>query len=157
MIFVFKVYIYIFTYLIIKDEFKHKTLYKVFTACFSIKILFLLYCYIYFFISDGLVKYANLTIFGFVILLVAILMSFFWFSLRDVIIELIICCVEMIFFHIGINVARCKESLRKTFLWNTLNIEVFEWIIILYPAMIGTYFLLIIVTFGAFYFVMKDI
>jgi hypothetical protein len=157
MIIAFKVYIYALTYFIIKYEIKHKTLYKVFMACFSIKILFLLYCYIYFFISDGLVKYANLTIFGFVILLLAGLISFFWFSLRDVIIELIICSVQMILLHIGINVARCKESLRKTVIWNTLNIEVFEWTIILYPAMIGTYIILIIVTFGIFYFVMKDI
>ena len=63
----------------------------------------------------------------------------------------------MILLHIGINVARCKKSLRKTVIWNTLNIEVFEWTIILYPAMIGTYIILIIVTFGIFYFVMKDI
>ena len=154
--FLFKSFIYFILFLILKDVIENEEPNKIFIAFLSIKIVYLLYFSIYFFVRDGLIHYGFLTIFGIMIMCISVLISLFFFSLKDVIILFIICSVEMFFFHLGINIARYKKCLQEKKLWNTLNIEFFEWTIILFPAMIGTFFVLTIATFGIFYFVMKD-
>ena len=149
---VFKLDIYYFYYLALKEMLQNKEMNKLFFGSLIVKNVFLSYCSLYFFIYDGLVDYTTLTIFGFLILLPAGLISLFWFSLKDVGIELILGFIEIIAFHLGIYIARCKELLFNKKAWNTLVIEVFELSLILYPAMYGTFFLLGIVSFGAFFF-----
>lgn len=154
---IFKLDIYYLYYLALKEMLQNKEMNKLFFVSLIVKNVFLSYCSLYFFICDGLVNYTTLTLFGFVFLLVAGLISLFWFSLKDVGIELILGFIEIIAFHLGIYIARCKELLCNKKAWNTLVIEVFELSLILYPAMYGTFFLLGIVSFGAFFFIIcKD-
>ena len=142
-------YLYLFIILVnvIQDEYPN----KIFYGYFSIENVFLLYCAIYFCVRDGLISYATLTLFGIAILTLSILFSMIGLFLKDVLILLIMCVVAMIFFHLGINIARCKGALLKNKkLWNTLSIEVFQLTIILFPTMIATFVTLIFITIGYF-------
>ena len=111
--FTLKIIIYHILFLIIKYKFQNEKPNNILISFFSFKIIFLLYCTFYFFTRDGLINYAILTIFGIAILLATGLISPLWFSLKDVGIELILCSVRMICFHMGINITRCKKSLQK--------------------------------------------
>lgn len=151
-----KSFLYIFLYLLLEKIILDPKPNKVFIGYFAVKNVFLIYCTIYLFIRDGLICYSTLTIFGIVILIISALISMTYLFLKDVLIQFIMNVVEMIFFHIGMNVARCKEALFKNKkLWNTLSIEVFHLTLILFPAMIGTFFTLICLTFGSFIFILR--
>ena len=140
-------YLFIVLVNVIQDEYPN----KIFYWYISIINIFLLYCAIYFYVRDGLISYATLTLFGIAILTLSILFSMIGLFLKDVLILLIMCVVAMIFFHLGINLARCKDALLKNKkLWNTLSIEVFQLTIILFPTMIATFFVLIAISIGYF-------
>ena len=140
-------YLFIVLVNVIQDEYPN----KIFYWYISIINIFLLYCAIYFYVRDGLISYATLTLFGIAILTLSILFSMIGLFLKDVLILLIMCVVAMIFFHLGINLARCKDALLKNKkLWNTLSIEVFQLTIILFPTMIATFFMLIVISIGYF-------
>ena len=144
-----KFFMYIILYLILQDTILDPKPGNVFIGFFAVKNVFLIYCTVYFFARDGLISYVTLTFFGIVILIISALISMIYLFLKDVLIQFIMSVVGMIFFHIGMNVARCKEALfvnKK--LWNTLSIEVFQLTVILFPAMIITIIVLICLTFG---------
>lgn len=48
---------------------------EIFYGYFSVENVFLLYCAIYFYVRDGLISYATLTLFGIAILTLSILFS----------------------------------------------------------------------------------
>ena len=148
-LFMLKSLMYIILYLILQDTILDPKPGNVFIGFFAVKNVFLIYCTVYFFVRDGLISYVTLTLFGIAILIISAFISMIYLFLKDVLIQFIMSVVGMIFFHIGINVARCKNALfvnKK--LWNTLSIEVFQLTIILFPAMITTIFVLICLTFG---------
>ena len=138
----FKEYLYFFLILAIGG--------KIFMAAFIIKITYLIYFCSYLNIYDGLIHYGILSLFGFMILCIGVLISLNWLSLKEAGIELIISCVEMIFIHLGIFIGMKKQAFTQSGLWNALNLVVFDMIVILFPAFIGTIFVLICITFGAF-------
>ena len=151
LVFALKLYIYYFYYLAVKEILQNEEMNKLFIVSLIVKNVFLSYCSFYFFKFDGVVNYTTLTLCGFLYLLAGGLISLFWFSLKDVVIELILSFIEIITFHIGFNITRCKKLLDKKAEWNILVIEVFELSLILYPAMYAAIFVLGIVTFGAFF------
>ena len=154
--FLFKSFIYFMLFLILKDVIENEEPNKIFIAFLSIKIVYLLYFSIYFFVRDGLIHYGILTVFGIVIMGISVSISLLGLSLKDVRIVLIICSVEMFFIHLRIIIPRKKISLLKDKnLWNTLNIEVFEWILILFPALIMLIIVLVSITFGGFIYYLR--
>ena len=156
-IFIFKLDFYYLYYLAVKEMLQNTEMNKIFFVSLIVKNIFLSYCSLYFFIHDGLVNYTTLTLFGFVFVFAAGLISLFWFSLKDVGIEIILGFIEIIAFHIGLYIAKSKKLLCKKKAWNTLVIEVFELSLILYPAMYATFFVLGIASFGAFFCILcKD-
>ena len=150
-LFIFKALMYHILFLILVNTIKDESPGKIFMWFLATKNVFLVYCTVYLFARNGLISYATLTIFGIVILIISTLFSMITLYLKDVLIQFIMGVVGMIFFHLGINIARCKEALLKNKkAWNTLSIEVFELSLILFPAMIGTVIVLISITFGYF-------
>ncbi len=129
----FKGIIYFLIYLLIKEGFKNENACDIFIGCFSFKMGFLLFCSFYFMIREGCVNYIYIFLIGIFLALIVSLIIFFCFSLLEFEIELIICCVQIILFNIGITVSSAKNSLLDNILWNTLNVEIYKLCIILYP------------------------
>ena len=134
--------------MIIKSGFHTENTFKILGNSFFYKAIFLLYCIIYFNYRDGLIHYLNIIIFGIVELLIMGLISLKWFNLKNVIIELILCAIEMIRFHIAIFLVKYKKTLINSKIWNTLNFEVFSLAIFLYPIFACIIAYLTIITFG---------
>ena len=150
-LFIFKAFMYYFLYLILLYTIQAESPVKIFIWFFTIKNTFLIYCAVYLFARNGLISYATLTIFGIVILIISTLFSMITLNLKDVLIQFIMGVVGMLFFHLGIILARYKEALfENKNSWNTLSIEVFELTLILFPALIGAITTLLFVTFGLF-------
>ena len=147
-IIIFKIFLYLIIYLIIKSGFHTENTFKILGNSFFYKAIFLLYCIIYFNYRDGLIHYLNIIIFGIVELLIMGLISLKWFNLKNVIIELILCAIEMIRFHIAIFLVKYKKTLINSKIWNTLNFEVFSLAIFLYPIFACIIAYLTILTFG---------
>ena len=87
--------------------------------------------------------------FGIVELLIVDLISLYWFPLKIIEIELILCSIEFIRFHIGIYIVKMNQSLvNNSKLWNTLNFEVFSMAVYFFPIYSGIMIFLTIMTFG---------
>ena len=71
--------------------------------------------------------------FGIVELLIVDLISLYWFPLKIIEIELILCSIEFIRFHIGIYIVKKNQSIvNNSKLWNTLNFEAFSMAILFF-------------------------
>lgn len=147
-ILLFKILIYFYIFLILSGGFHIENTNKILSASFFYKTIFYLYCWFYFFYRDGAINYQNVINFGITELLIICLISLYWFPLKLIEIELILCSIELIRFHIGIYIVeRYKTLVKDSKLWNTFVFEVFSMAIIFFPIYSGVMIYLTLMTF----------
>ena len=155
-ILLFKIYIYFYLFLILNEGFHIENANKILSVSCSYKVIFYLYCWFYFFYRDGAINYQKVINFGITELLIVCLISLYWFPLTLIEIELILCSIEFIRFHIGIYIVKRNQSLiNNSKLWNTLNFEVFSMAVYFFPIYSGIMILLTIMTFGLIFMCYK--
>lgn len=142
--------IYFFFYYMIKDGLENKNANEIFIVSFCFKIIFLILCSFHYKAARGRLNFIFIIIFGIIGILISSLILFFWFSLTEFIIELIICSIQVILFNLGIILSAEKELLAPLVIWNTLSIEIYKLSIFLYPVYIYIYWLFFIYTCGYF-------